>query len=425
MIDIIFKVPKTRFALVCPIGMVAIIGFVLMRGLLLMRAWPFMDNLAYEWIYIFGQGLVYDIAFISYFSIPFIFLLIILPNKWFSSQIFNYLTQTISFLILYALGFSLVAEWFFWSEFGVRFNFISVDYLVYTREVIDNIVQSYPVFLILPVLFVVTSFAFCLIRVAILRPLALRESFKKRAAAGGLMMLVPLLCFLLLDQSQRCFSDNNYINELASNGPYQLFAAFRNNTLDYRQFYATGSDAKLSRVLKQQIQNKQVVPGDSLYNISRRIEANDASKKLNVILISVESLSAKFLTRFGQKKDITPVHGQMVQERNAIYPISMLSAPGRQEALKRSPCPSPRHRGAPLSRRPDNERMFSLGKVFKDMRYDTAFLYGGRGFFDNMNAFFSGNGYRIVDQSCLNHSEITFKNAWGVCDEDPLQPCHP
>jgi phosphoglycerol transferase MdoB-like AlkP superfamily enzyme len=47
-----------------------------------------------------------------------------------------------------------------------------------------------------------------------------------------------------------------------------------------------------------------------------------------------------------------------------------------------------------------------------------SFLYGGIGFFDNMNAFFSGNGYGIVDQTDYADDEVTFKNAWGVCDED-------
>jgi len=37
----------------------------------------------------------------------------------------------------------------FWGEFASRFNFIAVDYLIYTQEVIGNIVESYPVGLLL------------------------------------------------------------------------------------------------------------------------------------------------------------------------------------------------------------------------------------------------------------------------------------
>lgn len=54
----------------------------------------------------------------------------------------------------------------------------------------------------------------------------------------------------------------------------------------------------------------------------------------------------------------------------------------------------------------------------KAVGYDAVFVYGGRGYFDNMNAFFSGNGYRIVDQSSVPENEISFKNAWGMADED-------
>jgi hypothetical protein len=33
----------------------------------------------------------------------------------------------------------------FWDEFKTRFNFIAVDYLIYTHEVIANIEESYPI----------------------------------------------------------------------------------------------------------------------------------------------------------------------------------------------------------------------------------------------------------------------------------------
>jgi phosphoglycerol transferase MdoB-like AlkP superfamily enzyme len=54
----------------------------------------------------------------------------------------------------------------------------------------------------------------------------------------------------------------------------------------------------------------------------------------------------------------------------------------------------------------------------KDRGYDTKFLYGGRGYFDNMNYFFSHNGFDIIDKGSFTKEEITFSNAWGLCDED-------
>ncbi|RAW02011.1 hypothetical protein DQQ10_05500 [Pseudochryseolinea flava] len=43
-----------------------------------------------------------------------------------------------------ALLFNAVAEFLFWDEFSVRFNFIAIDYLIYTNEVVGNINESYP-----------------------------------------------------------------------------------------------------------------------------------------------------------------------------------------------------------------------------------------------------------------------------------------
>lgn len=73
--------------------------------------------------------------------------------------------------------------------------------------------------------------------------------------------------------------------------------------------------------------------------------------------------------------------------------------------------------GQSIVKRPDNGKLFNLGHVLQERGYDTAFLYGGRGYFDNMNEFYSGNGYRIVDQTEFTNEEMTFKNAWGVSDD--------
>src|SRR5699024_9645404 len=39
------------------------------------------------------------------------------------------------FLYTAAIILNAVSEFFFWNEFGMRYNFIAVDYLVYTNEV--------------------------------------------------------------------------------------------------------------------------------------------------------------------------------------------------------------------------------------------------------------------------------------------------
>ena len=54
----------------------------------------------------------------------------------------------------------------------------------------------------------------------------------------------------------------------------------------------------------------------------------------------------------------------------------------------------------------------------KDKGYDNKFIYAGHGYFDNMNYFFANNGFATVDRLSFAKDEVTFTNAWGVCDED-------
>lgn len=62
--------------------------------------------------------------------------------------------------------------------------------------------------------------------------------------------------------------------------------------------------------------------------------------------------------------------------------------------------------------------MFSVGQIFKERGYRLKYIYGGYGYFDNMNYFFSHNGYEIIDRGDMKKEEITFANTWGVCDQD-------
>jgi phosphoglycerol transferase MdoB-like AlkP superfamily enzyme len=85
------------------------------------------------------------------------------------------------------------------------------------------------------------------------------------------------------------------------------------------------------------------------------------------------------------------------------------------EAITLSLPPLP---GTSIVKRPKNENFFSWGTVMRSRGYDTKFIYGGYGYFDNMNYFFSHNGFDIIDRGDFANNEATFANAWGVCDED-------
>ena len=131
----------------------------------------------------------------------------------------------------------------------------------------------------------------------------------------------------------------------------------------------------------------------------------------------MESMSANDMGAFGNTSGLTPNLDRLSREGIAFtntYATGTRTVRGL-EAVTLSIPPTP---GQSIIRRPDNENLFSLGFVFKDRGYDTKFIYGGYGYFDNMNTFFAGNGFDIVDRTNMNKEEVDFANVWGICDED-------
>jgi phosphoglycerol transferase MdoB-like AlkP superfamily enzyme len=408
----------SRLAIIWPHILIALSAFSALRIALLVKSWPELSHTVWNGIYIFTLGLFYDLAFISYFCISFVLFLLILPDKLYHSRVNRYVTYAMSMAVIYGLYFSGTAEWFFWEEFGSRFNFISVDYLIYRHEVVQNIYESYPLIPILAALLVATGLTFVLIKKRLADALKTVEPFPRRIGRAVPFFIAPVVAMLLVSQSLRTLSPNNYVNELASNGPYQFVAAFRNNDLDYKAFYSQGDDATLSSLLRDHVhQAHQKFIDEQVYDIRRRIEPEGPPQRLNVILITVESLSAKYLKRFGRSSGGTPFMDRWFQQ-GLLFTNCFATGTRTTRGLEAITLSLPPTPGRSVVKRPDNARMFSLGKVLQDNGYDTAFIYGGRGFFDNMNGFFSGNGYRTVDQSAFEAGDISFKNAWGVADED-------
>src|SRR6476660_8196182 len=84
-------------------------------------------------------GLIFDIATATFLTIPATLYFALFPNRWIGKWFDRVIVVLFSGLTLFIVVFSFFAEVVFWDEFRSRFNFIAVDYLIYTHEVIANI----------------------------------------------------------------------------------------------------------------------------------------------------------------------------------------------------------------------------------------------------------------------------------------------
>jgi phosphoglycerol transferase MdoB-like AlkP superfamily enzyme len=370
----------------------------------------------------FGWGALYDLGAAAWVSLPLTVLLAALPERFFESAWGRRLAVAGAFAGFYALLFGAVAEWTFWEEFGVRFNFIAVDYLVYTTEVIGNIRESYNLPAILGGVAAGAALGvWLLVRSGWLHRwlAAATEPAGLRWQAAAVWFCAAIVFGSVLNERLLPGFGNNFNREIGKNGLWALVAAFKNNILDYEQFYKTlPIDAAFAQVQSRLTADGSVLlrPGE---RDTLRYVKNDGGPELmpNVIQITVESLSADFVSPLNHASQLTPnlealARHSLVFEN--FYATGTRTDRG-MEALTLSLPPTP---GRSMIKREHNEHMFTLGSVFRAKGYETAFIYGGFGYFDNMNHFFSQNGYKVVDRNSVDAADITFANVWGACDED-------
>jgi len=396
--------------------------------------WSFsnIDSPITHFFKILFTGFFFDIGVISFFIFIYIIYLILLPKKLVGNlfdKIFSYFYYFLTTLILV---FSFFAEFTFWEEFQNRFNFIAVDYLIYTYEVVQNINQSYPIPLLLLIVF-----SFILILYFIQKK---RNVFKDTFSTGislkqkgflAIALLIPFFYGFFINNNHAEWSKNRYENELSKAGIYSFFAAFRNNELSYTDFYLTQDIDESFDILKKNLSANNTTLSNEKYSIKRTIKGDSIEYKPNVIFICIESLSANFLGHFGNKQNITPTLDSLYNNSahfENIYATGTRTVRG-MEAITLSIPPSP---GRSVVKRKNNKNMYNIGTVFEEKGYKRVFFYGGDGYFDNMNDFFGGNGFDIVDRgrgylfgdsftakrTNIEDDEVTFENAWGVCDED-------
>lgn len=405
----------------------------LMRTALLIEVLPkaaftFRDMLA-----IYGKGLIFDFGVSVFFVTPYSIYLLFLSEKWNRSLINKFVTISAFTLCVFICVFSFFAEFTFWNEFESRFNFIAVDYLIYTYEVVQNINESYPLPLLISGVLGTTLLLVLLVFKCKMFELSFRAStgLGKRLIITMSLLLIAVLYMLFVSNQWGERGDNRYQQELSKAGIYSFVAAYRNNELSYKDFYINHRSKEVFAVLRKELESEKSKYLTEKETIERYINNGGISEKPNVIMITMESMSADFMAHFGNKNNITPIMDSLVDSSllfTNMYATGTRTVRG-MEALSLAVPPTP---GNSIVRRKDNENLFTVGSVFNSKGYHSTFFYGGDGYFDNMNRYFSHNGFDIVDRgrkimpgdeiiterTFIPDSAVHFENAWGICDED-------
>ncbi|MGL5512232.1 MAG: hypothetical protein ACRDBM_03205, partial [Sporomusa sp.] len=230
-----------------------ILGSVLRLGLIVFSYDQVVVVTVWDLLKILVVGGLFDIVVIPQALLPVLLYVILVPRRFFDGKFNKGVTFFLLWLstALFLLG--AIIEFYFWQEFQARFNFIAVDYLVYTQEVWGMIRDSYPLVPILAGIGIVAA----LLTVYFNRKCLSWQtslSVKQRFGVLALVVLFPVVVFFSVNGNMKNISSNINNNELAGNGLYELFSAFRNNELDYNRFYRTEPQDQIESTLRQLLQ---------------------------------------------------------------------------------------------------------------------------------------------------------------------------
>jgi len=378
-------------------------------------AWVYVTSheLVPRFVESLARGFLFDLGATFFLFAPLCFWFFIVPTRFTNHRWYRAGVIALSLVPMFIACFAAIGEIFFFDEFHARYNFIAVDYLIYTTEVIRNVVESYsPVILVLAILGPLVLFGWIIRQRLKQLDRSLNPTRKQRWRLGTLAVAV-VLCAAFVSEDRVLDHENYWPREISKNSLFTIFAAYFHNSINYHEFYVS-IDSKEAHDLA-----RSTVPGGfkNGTDLTRTITNPGEPKKLNVVLVAMESMSAGFLAHFGNKQPITPNLDKLADQSlffTNFYATGTRTVRGL-EALMLSMPPTP---GQSILRRPNSDNMFNLGTVFREHGYQTQFVYGGYAYFDNMKEWFEGNHFQVVDRNDFPSDEVHFGNAWGVCDED-------
>ncbi len=375
--------------------------------------------------FIFWQGVRFDLVLVA--------MAMILPamlTPLFATHLglFRYWRR---FLLIYMTAwfvfivFMEMATPSFINQYDSRPNYLFVEYLKHYKEVGGTLLAEYPLQLLLAGIMVpLLGFAFYRIseRLTVL---------EKPVGWIPALLLVPLLFggFLMaarstfdhrpVNPSTVALTTDHLVNDLALNSAYTVLYAIYLSAKDEAGGVAYGK-MPFDQVVRI-IRNEMGIPDSAFTNPqlpTHHLQQSSIPRKrpLNLVIVLEESLGAEFVGRMGGLP-LTPNLDTLAEEGiwfENLYATGTRSVRGI-EAVVSGFLPTPAPSVVKLNK--SQRDFFTLASLLKQKGYDTGFIYGGEGHFDNMRSFFMGNGFNYtIDQD--DYPDTAFHATWGVSDED-------
>ena len=320
----------------------------------------------------------------------------------------------------------------FINQYDARPNEIFLEYLVYPKEVASTLLAGYS-YQLIAALFVIALATVGLRRV-LSRSLELPQRPMHLLAAVLLTPALLILCFVAMrssfdhravNPSMAAISTDPMANDLALNSTYSVLYALAETRHEPEGGFRYGSMPS-AEALERVRAGMQVAPAqftdDDIPTLHRQQATRRYSRPKNLVIVLEESLGAEFVGALGGLP-LTPNLDALAEQGwwfTNLYATGTRSVRGL-EALITGFTPTPAVSVVKLGK--SQRDFFTIARVLRSASYDTSFIYGGEGQFDNMRRFFMNNGFDfVIDED--DYANPIFHGSWGVADEDLFARAH-
>lgn len=319
----------------------------------------------------------------------------------------------------------------FIAQYDIRPNRLYIEYLKYPKEVFSTLWHGFRVPLLLgstlTVLLVIWAVRHLQQSAARLQP----WSNKTLWLSWPLVVLLVFACVRSTTNHRPAnpalfaITSDALVNSLIINSGYSvLYAAYSmKHEARSTEMYGNISTQDMLRLGLDWpwFANYQFTSAD-MPTLHQRTASVKRDKPLNIVIVLQESMGATFVESLGGVP-VTPeleklkAHGIWFDQ---LYATGTRSVRGI-EAVTASFAPTPAQSVVKLSNAQNN--FTTIASELKQAGYHTQFIYGGEAHFDNMRAFFTGNGIsQIVDINQIKQPK--FVASWGASDEDLFNTAH-
>ena len=416
--------------------------FAILRAGLIWRTWT-PDAATYgQLAWSFIPGLRFDLAIACYICIPIVVCCYVpFLAPWRSERLRKIFLWVWSIVISSAM-FTLLCEYEFFNEFQSRYNQLAVRYWKHPTTVGGMVWHNYPVMRYVTLGLLIGVVVHVWMRFSIRWAYGVIDGRKPINFTAEIIGVIVIISGLVIGArgglqgeplrwGDAFRGESEFANQMSLNGIYSLAGAVR----DTFGRSATGGKWLDDEALvedRKTVRQLLLAPGEKLIDPDNRtvLRMGDPGstlrltradgKPVNVVVVMMESMSARFVGACGAKESFTPSLDAIAEDgisfdrtlsagthtHQGIFAIQLgfPNLPGFETLMESSVA---------------NQHFMSAAEIFQNRGYQTMFLYNGNFAWDNMRGFFQKQGVEsFVGREQMQDDAEYVDEVWGVSDAD-------